>query len=167
MKRMLCLLPLALLTACATVPTGPRVAVMPAPGKPFEVFVAEDRLCRDFAAQSIGNTADQSNRDAVNSAVVGTAVGAAAGALLGGHNGAAAGAGAGLLIGGAHGASQTSYSGYDGQHRYDIAYQQCMYAKGNQLPSQYTRSHGSYRSYNSYTPGAPVYYYPPPPPAPR
>ena len=51
---------------------------MPAPGKPFEVFVAEDRLCRDFAAQSIGNTADQSSRDAVNSAVVGTAVGAAA-----------------------------------------------------------------------------------------
>jgi uncharacterized protein YcfJ len=164
MKRVLCLLPLALLTACATTPTAPRVAVMPAPGKPFEVFVAEDRLCRDFAAQSIGNTAEQTSQSAVNSAVVGTAVGAAAGALLGGHNGAAAGAGAGLLIGGANGASQTGYSSYDAQHRYDVAYQQCMYAKGNQLPAQYTRS---YRSYDSGNSGAPAYYYPPPPPGPR
>ena len=31
------LLPLALLAGCASLPSGPRVAVMPTPGKPFEI----------------------------------------------------------------------------------------------------------------------------------
>jgi hypothetical protein len=33
----------------------PSVAVMPAPGKPFDVFVAEEPVCRQFAHQFIGN----------------------------------------------------------------------------------------------------------------
>jgi hypothetical protein len=37
-----------LLAACAEIPNGPSVAVMPPPGKPFDLFVADDQLCRWF-----------------------------------------------------------------------------------------------------------------------
>ncbi|HXY21235.1 MAG TPA: hypothetical protein VEI29_01025, partial [Burkholderiaceae bacterium] len=120
------------LAGCAVMPEGPSVRVMPAPGKPFEVFVADDQYCRSYAAQNAGGNAQQAaNTSAVGSAVVGTAVGAAAGALIGGGSrGAGAGAGMGLLAGSAIGAGESQRSGYTLQRRYDIAYEQCMYAKG-------------------------------------
>ena len=43
--RLLFIILLATMTGCATIPTGPTLAVMPAPGKPFEVFVADDSVC--------------------------------------------------------------------------------------------------------------------------
>lgn len=123
------------LAGCATLPAGPQVAVMPAPGKPFEQFVAEDRLCRGFAEQSVGTSpAGASAQDMAVGALVGTAIGAAAGAALGGHRGAATGAGIGLAGGALAGAGQSSETMHDLQWRYDLAYQQCMYTKGNQLP---------------------------------
>lgn len=159
MKTRYALLPLILLSACASLPSGPRVAVMPAPGKPFDLFVVEDRQCRAFAEQSIGVAPqDLAAQNVINNAAVGTAIGAAAGALGGGHNGAATGAAIGMVAGTASGTAQAGYAGADAQRRYDIAYQQCMYAKGNQLPG-----------YGYRQPPAPAsatpYYYPPPPPA--
>lgn len=121
---------------CATIrPTGPSVSVMPAPGKPFEIFAAEDQQCRQFAEQSIGLPPGSTSANAfAASAVTGTAIGAAAGALMGGHEGASVGAGMGLVAGSAAGANQAEYSSRDAQWRYDNAYMQCMYAKGNQVP---------------------------------
>ncbi len=142
----------AVLAGCATAPTGPRVAVMPAPGKPFEVFVAEDQLCRSFAEQSVGQSRnDAATQNFVGAAIVGTAVGAAAGALSGGHDSGGAAA-AGLLAGSMIGAGESAGASYDAQRRYDVAYQQCMYAKGNQIPG--------------YAAPRPYYSPPPPPPAP-
>lgn len=43
-----------LLASCAEMPTGPSIAVMPAPNKPFDVFMQDDQLCRGWAAHSIG-----------------------------------------------------------------------------------------------------------------
>ena len=83
---------------------------MPAPGKPFEVFVAEETVCRQYAAPRVGLVPPQPAEQSVLSS-------AAAGTVLG------AGAGTGLLVGTAGML----------QWRYDIAYQQCMYAKGNQV----------------------------------
>lgn len=40
---------IGVLAGCATVPDGTSVALMPAPGKPFDPFVAENRECRQFA----------------------------------------------------------------------------------------------------------------------
>jgi hypothetical protein len=101
---------------------------MPAAGKPFEVFVADDSLCRRFAETQTGIHPQEA---ATQSTITGAATGATAGAP---GLGAAAGAGSGLLLGSAVGAS----AGYGGastlQQRYDIAYTQCMYAKGNQVP---------------------------------
>ncbi|ATE60472.1 YMGG-like glycine zipper-containing protein [Thauera sinica] len=154
------LLPALLLAGCAAVPSGPRVAVMPAPGKPFDLFVVEERECRRYAEESIGLArGDLEARSAVGSAAVGTAVGAAAGALAGGERGAATGAGVGLLAGTASGTSQAAYAGADAQRRYDIAYQQCMYAKGNQIPG-----YASPYRYRESAPAETPYYYPPPPP---
>ncbi|OGT00397.1 MAG: hypothetical protein A3F73_02335 [Gallionellales bacterium RIFCSPLOWO2_12_FULL_59_22] len=141
----------AALTGCASAPTGPRIAVMPTPGKPFEVFVGEDLYCRSFAAQSTGQTRDDSAaQNFAGAAILGTVIGAAAGALGGGHDSAGAGAAAGLVLGSMVGAGESSGASWDAQRRYDIAYQQCMYSKGNQVPG-YAMPRQSY--------------YPPPPPA--
>jgi len=129
------------LSGCAVLPDSPSIAVMPAPGKPFEVFVTEDQFCRGYAFQAAGGKAQTAaNTSAVESAAVGTALGAAAGALIGSNWSAAGiGAGAGLLMGSAIGIGEGSASGYRLQRRYDIAYAQCMYAKGNLLPGQTPR----------------------------
>ena len=97
---------LGILAGCAaTMPNGPSVAVMPAVGKPFELFVAEDRQCRQFAQQSIGMTTNQAATESeVKSIAAGTAIGAVAGALGGGHEGAGTGAAVGMLTGAAIGA---------------------------------------------------------------
>ncbi len=139
-----------LLAGCATAPTGPRVAVMPAPGKPLEQFAEEDRICRQFAAQSVGQERNEAaSENFARNAALGTAIGATAGALAGGRESAGGGAAAGLVVGSMAGAGQSSSAAYDAQRRYDIAYEQCMYTKGNQIPGY------------SAPRGAP---YPPPPP---
>ena len=67
--------------------------------------------------------------------MIGAAAGAAIGAVTGRAGpGAAIGAGTGLLFGSAAGSNAAGASYYDAQRRYDHAYVQCMYAKGNQVP---------------------------------
>jgi hypothetical protein len=147
--RALIVAPFLLLAGCVIVPAGPSVRVLPGPNKPFDVFVRDDAFCRQFAAQQTGIAPTQSAADnMVAGAAVGTVVGAAAGALVGGGRGAAVGAGSGLVVGTAAGSSSGYASSYTLQRRYDIAYQQCMYAYGNQVP------------------GAPAPSAPPPPPPP-
>lgn len=140
MPGILCFLVLLPLAGCATIPTGPSVLVLPAPDKPFEVFQVDDIICRQWAGQQIGISPQEAvNQSAVSGAAVGTIVGAGVGAALGAAagdvgTGAAIGAGSGLLVGTASGASAGQYYGYEAQRRYDNAYLQCMYAKGNQIP---------------------------------
>lgn len=124
----------------STTPTGPKVAVMPAPGKPFDQFVGEDTICRQFALQSINGTPKDAKNNAVGTALAGTAIGTAAGALIGGRSGASVGAGVGLIGGSAAGAGEAGYEARDIQWSYDNAYAQCMYAKGNQVPGFQTQS---------------------------
>src|SRR5687767_14589522 len=50
------LIPL-LLSACATLPTGPSVMVLPGTGRPFEEFQIDDASCRQWAHQQTGATA--------------------------------------------------------------------------------------------------------------
>jgi uncharacterized protein YcfJ len=127
-------------SGCATIPSGPSVMVLPAPGKSFETFQAEDQGCRNWAAvQSGATTADTVNQNIAGGAVVGTLMGAGLGAAIGAASGnagagAAIGAGVGALGGTAVGSEAGFAAGADAQRRYDIAYQQCMYARGNQIP---------------------------------
>jgi hypothetical protein len=139
-RNILLFLAAVALVGCATMPTGPSVMVLPAAGKPFEVFQSEDFVCRDWAAAQIGQQpADAVNQNLVGGAAVGTLLGAGLGAAIGAASGnvgagAAIGAASGLF-GGTAMASGPAYSaGYEAQRRYDIAYQQCMYSKGNAVP---------------------------------
>ena len=98
---------LVILMGCAGVPLGLSVAVMPAPGKPFDLFVSEESICRHYAEQQVGISPQQATQNSTaTGAVAGTALGAAAGGAIGaavGHPGpgAAVGAGTGLLTGSA------------------------------------------------------------------
>ncbi|MGH2899006.1 MAG: hypothetical protein ACRDMZ_10065 [Solirubrobacteraceae bacterium] len=128
------------LAACAAAPTGPSVMTLPGRSKSFAQFQSDDRDCRGFAATQIGVGSSDAPADAaVTRAAIGTGVGAAAGTLIGvgasnAGAGAAIGAGSGLLLGSAAGASAGDSSARGLQRRYDVAYIQCMYANGNQVP---------------------------------
>lgn len=131
------LVAVALLAGCATPPpTGPSVMVLPGSGKSFDQFRFDDNECRQYSFQAIGGTtvADTQANSAAKSAAVGTVIGAAAGGLMGGRSGAGVGAGIGLAGGALAGTGESQASGYSLQQRYDHAYQQCMYAKGHQIP---------------------------------
>jgi uncharacterized protein YcfJ len=131
-----------LLASCAQMPVGPTAAVMPAPNKPFEVFVQDDQMCRGWAAHSIGLPVnDLAAQQFVGSTVTGAVIGALAGAAVGGHDSAGAGAAVGTLMGSAVGANQSAATGWYSQRSYDIAYQQCMYSKGNVLPGSRQESY--------------------------
>jgi hypothetical protein len=158
------LLAIGMLSACAVVPTGPNVMVLPAPGKSFEVFQADEAMCRQYARAQLGlEPAEAANQSAVASGAIGTVAGAAAGALIGAAvgnpgAGAAIGAGSGLVLGSAGGVQASGASAAILQSRYDMAYVQCMYAKGHQVPSATTAP--SARTIPPPPPGLP----PPPPP---
>src|SRR2546427_1931767 len=130
-----------LLAACTTVPPGPRVMVLPGAGKSFEQFQTDDAVCRQWASQQAGTTAQAvSGQSTLTGAGVGTLLGAGLGAAIGaaaGHPGvgAAVGAGGGLLTGTAGGARAGGTSGPEGERRDGNAYQQIQYAKGDQIPT--------------------------------
>ena len=157
-----------LTTACASVPTGPSVMVLPGTGKNFDQFQIDDAVCRQWAAQQTGTTTEKaSTNTAVAGAAVGTVLGAAAGAALGAAAGnpgigAAAGAGVGLLGGTAVGAGNASTAHASVQRRYDASFMQCMYAKGHQIPVP----RGSAPAYTSSPTPRAVSTPPPPPPPP-
>src|SRR2546430_6450474 len=97
------------LGACATVPLGPSVMVLPGTGKSFDQFQADDAVCRQWASVQTGTTPQQAGGSSTaKSGVLGTLLGAGLGAAIGaatGHPGvgAAVGAGGGLLAGAAAG----------------------------------------------------------------
>jgi outer membrane lipoprotein SlyB len=123
-------------TGCASLPNGPDVMALPGSGISFDQFRNDDVICRQYASYQVGGTtANQAGVESgATSALVGAALGAAAGAAFGGGSGAAIGAGTGLIAGSLFGTSTASSSMYEVQQRYDAAYIQCMYAKGNQVP---------------------------------
>jgi hypothetical protein len=129
-----------LLTGCATIPTGPSVMVLPGQGKSFEAFQSDDGACRQWARQQTGASASETvNQNLASGGAIGTVMGAGLGAAIGSTSGqagagAAIGAVSGLLFGTAMATDPAYAAGSAVQRRYDNAYQQCMYAKGNQIP---------------------------------
>lgn len=157
------------LGACAIAPpSGPSVMALPAEGKSFEQFQANDATCQQYASDRIGNGTPQqvANESGAASAALGTTIGAAAGALIGVATGdpaigAAIGGGSGLLLSSVIGLSNAYASGVALQQRYDMAYTQCMVAKGENVPVAQNGS-ASYPSpypYRTY-PAFPGYFHP-------
>jgi hypothetical protein len=157
---------LLLLNACVVLPPGPTVMVWPGMGKSFAQFQLDEGDCRSFAQHQLGIAPDQApTQSAITSTALGTVLGAAAGATIGAAAGnpglgAAVGAGSGLFFGGATGVQAGATSAAALQARYDVAYTQCMYAKGHQVPSVATGPMLTYGPPFPPPPGLP----PPPPP---
>lgn len=164
------------LSGCAQPgPATPSVLAVPARGENFALFQQHETTCRQYAAaQTGGQTPGQAAaKSGLGGAVLGTGLGAAAGALLGsasGHagTGAAIGAGSGLLAGSLLGSKHGQEAAASTQNRYDMSYEQCMIASGEQIvpPSPrvvYAASPPIYVARPVYVP-APVYVMPPPPP---
>ena len=152
---------LAVLGACATyAPSGPSAMVLPGNGKSFDQFRADDMECRQYASHQAGDQGQAATESAVKSAALGTALGAVAGAAMGGRDGAGVGAGMGLITGALAGTGAGSTSAREMQRRYDIGYEQCMYAKGHSIPGSTRFSAPS--AYSS--PPAAATTLPPPPP---
>ena len=101
--------------ACASVPTGPSVLVLPGTGKSTEQFLAEDGRCRQVAAAEL---------ERVKGGMV------------------------------------------SDQKRYDMAYMQCMYTQGNQIPVSGRAGYGA-PAPPADVPTPPSGPPPPPPPPPR
>lgn len=120
-------------------PSGPSVMVMPGKGKNFDQFRADNAVCRQYASEEIGISPAQGARHSfAASTAAGTVMGAVAGAAIGaatGHpaTGAAIGAGGGATLGALTGLGAAQSSGGSLQHRYNIAYTQCMAAKGENV----------------------------------
>jgi hypothetical protein len=157
---------LALGACVAPPPSGPDVMAMPGDGKSFDQFRSDDASCRQYAQQQAGpvSPSQAATNSAVGSAAVGTVLGAAAGAAIGAATGnpaagAAIGAGSGLVLGSAAGANNAQASGGAIQQQYDMAYLQCMSAKGEKVP---TEQNVASAPPPSYAPGyyAPGYYGP-------
>ena len=152
------------LGACATVPpSGPSVMALPGKGRSFAQFRGDDFACREYAGSRVGTTPQQASvNSGVKSAAIGTAVGAVAGALIGGHQGSELCAGTGLLFGSVAGAGAAQSSSLSLQRRYDIAYTQCMVAKGDKVeaeaPPRYRRRVYAYGPPPVFVP-PPYYYY--------
>ncbi len=157
---------LALLAGCASLPSGPSVMSLPGSRKSFDEFRVDDADCRQFATVQVGGATPQkaATESGVAAAVAGTAIGAGAGALIAGSSGAGVGAGIGLVTGALVGQSYAGGSYWSVQSRYDNAYQQCMYAKGNkiQVPAAFARDLRQQSA--AAAPPGPVAPFPPPPP---
>ena len=161
---------LLLLAACASVPTGPSVMVLPGSNKSFDQFRFDDYECRQYASDySGGKAAEQAGADAgAKSAAAGAVIGGLAGAAIGrsGHA-AVAGAGLGGAGGAVAGTGAAAQSAHTVQGRYDIGYQQCMYAKGHQIPMAAGRNDRPYRPSRPMAPPPPPPPGTPPPPPPQ
>jgi len=155
---------LATLAACAVVPEGPSMLVLPGTGRTFQQFQADDAMCRQYALrQSGGSTQQAADTSGVRSAALATAVGAIAGAAVDGSHGAGVGAASGLVFGTMSGTGMGQVSAAAVQRRYDHAYVQCMYAQGHRVPVSGQMGGTPYRSSSSqYYQSAPAL---PPPPA--
>src|SRR5271169_4669770 len=157
-----------LLAGCAPIafqPPGPSVTVLPAPNKPFDIYVQDHATCKQFAAGEVAGAADQANIRTLADAGTNMVLGAAIGGAAGGGVGAGIGAASGAIGGGWFAANDTPWGVYGIQNRYDAAFIECMYAKGNQIPritsgfTGYPQGWGSpYRYYGAYASDAPTPY---------
>jgi hypothetical protein len=156
------------LGACAVVPTAPTVLVLPGSQKSQADFQTDTATCLHQAQAQLAPQVEAANTQAATNAVVATAIGAATGALFGysgyGNSSSSAvawGAGTGLVVGSAVAGGNSQGASYSLQRRFDIAYLQCMYVHGNQVPGQasYARPVPLVRQ-----PSRPA---PPPPPQPN
>lgn len=123
-----------LIAGCTSQPTAPTTQVMPGPNKSFADFQDDQVVCKNFAQQQTSGAVESAREREVGGGLLTTVLGAGLGAAVGGGRGAAIGAASGAVVGTGYGAATSSGTQHTVQQQYDIAYSQCMYSKGNQVP---------------------------------
>jgi hypothetical protein len=118
------------LASCAQPPIMPTAGVTPGPGKTDAAFAADASACKQTASVSIAGQVDAANRQATTGAVTGAAINLLSGGLsnVGSNFKDTASSAA------ADGLQKSQDSQGNIQSVYDAAYNQCMYAKGNNVP---------------------------------
>lgn len=59
MKRIILIILVGMsLSGCVILPTGPSVPMSPGEGKPFNIYLEEDRKCRQIAERQLGKYYD-------------------------------------------------------------------------------------------------------------
>lgn len=114
---------LALVAGCETMPQGPTVAAQPGADKNIAEFRTDDARCRQAARAELASAS-------APRVLSGTAVCPAASAVVD-DRGSVAGDGIGTLI---DGTDSAKFAGYGMQRRYNCAYVQCMYGRGDKVP---------------------------------
>jgi hypothetical protein len=157
-----------LLAGCAQQTMSPTAIVMPAKGKPFEVFATEQSTCMQFAGSQVNGPATMAGLTELGTIALGAGLGVGVGSLgseqrlprdrgygdnyrgenyrgenyrgenYRGENNRGYDELAGAT-GGVALASREAATNQPGlQARYNLAYVQCMVAHGNQVPAQPT-----------------------------
>ena len=126
------LLALALLAGCYAMPAGPTVTALPGDAKSPDEFRTNDRDCRQyaFAQADVVASASADHAGRATGGVRGTAVSTAADTAGDGRGPTVAGGRPGSVI---DGIDSAQFAGYGLQRRYNRAYVQCMYLKGNNV----------------------------------
>jgi hypothetical protein len=122
-----------LLSGCVTPPMGPTALVMPGQGKPFEDFAGDQSTCKQFAGGEVSGGATLANLTQFGTTAMTTVIGAGLGGAVRGTRGMEYGGGAGAIAGLAVSSRGVAAGQGSLQSRYDLAYIQCMYARGNQI----------------------------------
>ena len=133
LPRSIPLVALALLAGCDTMPEGPTVTALQGADKSFDEFRTDDVDCRQYAHAQVGGvtSASADHASGVTSTAPSSAICVAVGAAIDGRGSAAAGSRTGSLI---DGTDAAQFAGYGLQQRYNCAYVQCMYMKGDRVP---------------------------------
>src|ERR1700682_1590124 len=126
------LVALALVMGCDTMPQAPTVTTLPGIHKSVDEFRTDDVDCRQYAAAQLGSAVSASRGlgGGLTGALSGSAVCAATNPAVGGDRSATRGT-AGSLI---DGTDSAQFAGFGLQQRYNCAYVQCMYARGDRVP---------------------------------
>ena len=128
------LVSLSLLAGCATTPMAPTVEVDAGPNKSFDVYQQDQVTCKAIAQSDVQGEATAANQGAIGATLAGAGLGAGLGAAWGGNHAAGVGAANGAIAGSAYGAANSASAQSSIQQQYDVAYEQCMIAKGNVAP---------------------------------
>ena len=119
------------LSACAQMPMGSTVQVMPGLNTSLSGFQNDQATCRQFDQQAVADQAQRANLRGLGTAALTTALGAGLGGAIGGGRGAGIGAASGALGGTALAASQSSNAQGSIQAQFDNAFAACMFSLGN------------------------------------
>jgi hypothetical protein len=123
---------LIVLAGCVPQTMAPTVVVTPGPSKSAADFGADHTACAAQANERMAPVIQAANNQIVGNALLGAAFGGGSTAAAGGSNSAVgATAAAGATIAGAANA-QTAQATL--QQQFNVAYSQCMYAKGDIVP---------------------------------